>query len=138
MNFNTRGLKVMVAENDRTVLELLQIRLDLAGYDTCMARNGVMALETLKTFRPAALVMELNLPEMNAFEVLKALNPRGQKLPFPVLIMAKNLGAEDIQQALALGAQDCMAKPFSGVDALERITRLLRRTCAAPRKTVYV
>jgi two-component system catabolic regulation response regulator CreB len=138
MNFNTQGLKVMVAENDRTVLELLQIRLDIAGFGTCMARTGVMALETLKTFRPAALVMELNLPEMNGFEVLKALNPRRQKLPFPVLIMAKNLGAEDIAQALALGAQDCMAKPFSGVDALERVTRLLRRSSPAPRRMVYV
>jgi DNA-binding response OmpR family regulator len=127
MNYDTRGLKIMVVENDRTVLELLQIRLDVAGYDTCMARTGPMALETLRTFRPAALVLDLNLPEMNGFEVLEALNPRHQKLPFPTLILAKTLAVEDIQRAMKLGARDCMTKPFGAAEVLDRVARMLRK-----------
>ena len=132
MNFNTREQEVMVVENDRAVLEMLQIRLNVAGFHTSMARNGRLALETLRTSRPAALVIELNLPEMNAFEVLEALNPRGEKLPFPTLVMAKNLAAEDIQRAIRLGARDCMAKPFSGADALDRVMRMLRKPASPP------
>jgi len=132
MNFNTRGLEVMVAENDRAVLEMLQIRLDVAGFRTSMARTGRMALETLRNSRPSALVIELNLPEMNAFEVLEALNPRGEKMPFPTLVMSKHLAAEDIQRAIRLGARDCMAKPFSGADALERVARMLRKPAPSP------
>jgi DNA-binding response OmpR family regulator len=132
MNYDTRGLKVMVAENDRTVLELLQIRLSVAGYDTCMARTGPMALETLRTFRPAALVLDLNLPEMSGFEVLEALNPRHGKLPFPVLILAKTLAADDIQRAVKLGARDCMTKPFGAAEVLDRVARLLRKTAPTP------
>ena len=127
MNYDTRGLKVMVVENDRTVLELLQIRLDVAGYDTCMARTGATALETLRNFRPAALVIDLGLPDMNGFEVLEAFNPRHEKLPFPTLILARTLAAEDIQRAVRLGARDCMTKPFGGAEVLERIARLLRK-----------
>jgi DNA-binding response OmpR family regulator len=127
MNFDTRGMKIMVVEHDRTVLELIQIRLSVAGYDTCVARTGAVALETLQNFRPAALVLELHLPEMTGFDVLKALNPRGDKLPFPTLAMSKNLAAEDIQSAIRLGARDCMTKPFSGADVVERVARLLRR-----------
>jgi DNA-binding response OmpR family regulator len=127
MSFNVRGQEILVAENDRTVLEMLQIRLNVAGFHTSMARTGSLALETLRNSRPAALVIELNLPEMSAFEVLEALNPRREKLPFPTLVMSKNLGPEDIQRAVGLGARDCMAKPFSGADALERVARLLRK-----------
>lgn len=140
MNFDTRGLKVMVAEHDRAVLEMLQIRLDVAGYHTCMARNGIMALETLKTFRPSALLIDLRLPELNGFEVLKLMNPRGAKLRYPVLVMARDLDADDIRQAMALGASDCIAKPFSGAEVLERLTRLLRRPVPPPRprRLLYV
>jgi len=136
MNFHTRGEKIMVVEHDRTVLEILQIRLDVAGYHACMARTGALALETLKNFRPAALVLELKLPEMDGFDVLQALSPRGEKLPFPTLVMAKNLAAEDIQRAVRLGARDCMTKPFSGAEILERIERMLRRPVAPPARPV--
>ena len=127
MNFNTRGLEVMIAENDRTVLEMLQIRLSVAGFHTSMARTGPLALETLRNSRPSILVIDLNLPEMDGFDVLAAINPRGEKLPFPTLVMARKLAADDIQRAVRLGARDCMAKPFSGADALERVARLLRK-----------
>ena len=140
MNFDTRGLRVMVAEHDRAVLEMLQIRLDTAGFNTCTARDGLLALETLKTYRPSALLIDLRLPGLNGFEVLKLINPRGTRLPFQVLVMARDLGAEDIQQALALGAADCIAKPFSGADVLERLVRLLRRPLNTPRpkRPLYV
>lgn len=126
MNYNMRGLTVMVAENDRTVLEMLQIRLTVAGFHTNMARTGVSALEAIRNVRPAALVIDLHLPELSGLDVLKSLNPRGGKLPFPTLVMARKLSADDIQRAIRLGARDCMAMPFSGADALERITRMLR------------
>ncbi|HEX4179637.1 MAG TPA: response regulator [Caulobacteraceae bacterium] len=127
MSFNTRGLEVMIAENDRTVLEMLQIRLSVAGFHTSMARTGPLALETLRNSRPSILVIDLNLPEMDGFEVLEALQPRCGKLQIPTLVMARKLAAEDIQRALRLGARDCMAKPFSGADALDRVARLLRK-----------
>jgi DNA-binding response OmpR family regulator len=144
MNFNTRGLEVMVAENDRAVLEMLQIRLSVAGFHTSMARTGPLTLETLRNSRPAALVIDLNLPELNGFEVLEALNPRREKLPFPTLVMARKLATDDIQRAIRLGARDCIAKPFSGADALDRVTRMLRKPAAptaspsAPPRPAYV
>ena len=132
MNLETRGQKVLIVENDRAILELLQIRLDVAGYHTSVARNGRSALEALRNFRPAALVLELNLPEMNGFEVLEAINPRREKMPYPVLVTAKGLAADHIQRALRLGARDCMTKPFSGSDVLERVSRMLRKPAPPP------
>jgi len=119
------GSKIVVADSDRTVLELLQIRLDVAGFHACVARSGPAVLETLKYVRPAALVIDIALAEMNGFEVLEALGRRAERLP-PTLVVGRKLAAEDITRALSLGARDCMTKPFSGADVLERINRLLR------------
>ena len=127
MNFDTRDLKIMVVENDRAVLEMLQIRLEVAGYHSCVARTGALALESLRGFRPAAMVMNLRLPEIDGFGVLETLNPGRERLPFPVLVMARRLGPEDIQRAVALGARDCMTMPFSGADLVERVARMLRK-----------
>jgi len=127
-----RGLKVLVADGDRTVLELVQIRLDVAGYHALVARSGPAVLETLKTVRPAAMILDMDLPEAGAFEVLETLTRRGDKLPCPTLVVGRKLGIEDVKRAIGLGARDCMAKPFSGAQVLERVARMLKPTCAAP------
>jgi DNA-binding response OmpR family regulator len=126
MNNDARRQTIMIVENDRTVLELLQIRLDVAGYHTCMARNGTMAAETLRNFRPAGLMINLRLPDISALEVLREFNPHEEKLPFPTLLMAKNPDKEDVRAALRLGVRDILIMPFSGADAVDRVARLLR------------
>ena len=138
MNYDTRGQKMLIADSDRTVLEMLQIRLDVAGYHTCAARTGPMVLELLQNFRPAVLVLDLNLPELDGFGVLETLTQRCNRLPVPTLVMGKALAAEDIQRAIQLGARDCMAKPFSGAHALERVARLLRKPTPPQRPVHYV
>jgi len=52
--------------------------------------------------------------------------------PFPILIMGRALGVEDIRRAVALGARDCLAKPFSGADVLTRVSRLLQKRTDSP------
>lgn len=131
MPVDGRGLKVMVVDSDRTVLELLQIRLDVAGYHACVARDARSALDMLKMIRPAALVLELNLPDISGYEFLQSLTARGAKPTFPILVTGRGLAVEDVQRAVSLGAQTCMLKPFSGGDMLERIGRLLAPRLAA-------
>ena len=132
------GHKVIVADSDRTVLELLQIRLDVAGYHVSVARTGAAVLDSLKYMRPAALILDRNLAEMDAFEVIQAMGRRGEKLP-PTLVIGRNLAIEDIKFARNLGASDCMIKPFSGADVIERVGRMLRGASnQAQRKVQYL
>jgi DNA-binding response OmpR family regulator len=133
MNPDLKDRRIVVCDSDRTVLELLQIRLDLAGCHTFVARTGDVALETIKAMRPHALLLELNLPEMDGFEVLRALNPRGEGIAFPVLVMGRKLAPADIQRAVGLGARDVLIKPFGGADVLERVARQFRRAAAPAR-----
>jgi len=71
MNFDTRGQKVLIFENDRAVLEMLQIRFDVAGYHVMCARNGMAAIEMLGVMRPDVVIMEMALPEADGFRILE-------------------------------------------------------------------
>jgi len=132
MNFDTRGQKVLIFENDRAVLEMLQIRFDVAGYHVMCARNGMAAIEMLGVMRPDVVIMEMALPEADGFRILEVLRERYGKPPFPILIMGRALSVDDIRKAVALGARDCLAKPFSGADVLARVSRLLQRRTEGP------
>ncbi len=139
MEYDGRGSKVMVAESDRAVLEMLQIRLDVAGYHAISARNGATAIEMLQHVRPSALVLELNLPDLDGFAVLEHLNLRMRAIPLPTLVVGRQLAVADIKRAMNLGARDCMAKPFSGADVLDRLKRLICAPAPSPeRATAWV
>lgn len=120
-----QGQKVIVGDSDRTVLEMLQIRLDTAGYHVCVARNGPAVLEVMRQVRPAVMILDAGLAELSAFDILETLKKRGEK-PCPVLLTGRQLSPEAIKRAIPLGVRDCMLKPFSGADVVERVARLLR------------
>ncbi|HEX7884340.1 MAG TPA: response regulator [Phenylobacterium sp.] len=140
MQFDGRASKIMVVDNDRTTLEMVQIRLDVAGFHPIAARTGRAALEVLETSRPDALILERNLPEMDALAFLRAMAALPGR-PVPVLLVGRSLAAEDVRAGVELGVRDCLAKPFSGASVVERITRMLKRstTQASPaRPAVYI
>lgn len=142
MQFDGRASKIMVVDHDRTTLEMVQIRLDVAGFHPISARSGRAALEILGNTRPDALILERNLPEMDGMELLHAMAALPGR-PVPVLLVGRNLAADDVRAGIELGVRDCLAKPFSGAAVLERLTRMLKRSPpthapASARPAVYL
>ena len=127
MLFEGRGSKIMVAEHDRTILEMLQVRLDVAGYHPIAVRTGASVLEMLNNIRPAALVLDLNLPDIDGFRILAVLQAQAERIATPTLVVGRQLAVDDIRRAVSLGARDCLAMPFSGAEILDRLTRMLKR-----------
>jgi two-component system OmpR family response regulator len=117
--------RVLVVDDDRAILELVCTRLTLAGYDAFSARNGAEALERLNSLKPQAMVLDLNMPQLDGFGVLKALG-RERALKTPTLVLTARHGAADVQTAIGLGARDYLAKPFKDQQLLMRVARLLR------------
>jgi DNA-binding response OmpR family regulator len=120
-----RGQRVLVVDSDRTVLELLQIRLEVAGYHAYVTRTGADALDSVRNVRPAAMILDVNV-DGDGFELLHAIRRRHADAHFPILMTGRGLTVDDVRRVLAEGAQLCMVKPFSGADAVERIGRLLQ------------
>lgn len=118
--------RILIADSDRAVSEMLQIRLDVAGYHPLSARSGTGALEIIRNMRPAAFVLDLGILDIDAFKLLTILQHDRLRPPCPTLLIGKRLGVEDIRRAAILGVRTCVVKPFSGADLLDRVAKMLK------------
>lgn len=122
-------LKVLVTEDDQDVRELIRTRLNLSGYEVQTARNGVEGLNRTMVFKPDAMVLDINMPELDGFGVLEGL--RAKSLRIPVLVLTARHAAADVRRAIDLGAKDYLSKPFTEAQLQARVARLLRLTVPA-------
>lgn len=120
------GTRVLVADDDPAILDLLLTRLDLAGYEGHGARDGRGALARVRELKPAALVLDVNMPGLDGFGVLRRLREAGQIPGLPVMVLTARNQQTDVRQAIELGAKDFLSKPFEDEHFLLRIARLLR------------
>jgi DNA-binding response OmpR family regulator len=118
---------VFVAEDNEHVLDLLVTRLQMAGYAISSARDGVRALTGIESSRPAAVILDINMPGLDGFEVLRILRSRPQTASTPVMMLTVRNSVADVQRAIGLGTGDYMTKPFDDRDLLARVARLVRR-----------
>ncbi len=125
---NPRQQRLVVAEDDEGIHELLTIRLELAGYHTISARNGVEALDRIQTMDPHGLILDIGMPILDGFGVLQALRARPKKLA--ILVLTARHAPEDVRRAVGLGASDYVAKPFDDNELLKRVARMLKVNAA--------
>jgi len=124
--------RIFVAEDDRGVLDLLRTRLTVAGYQVGYARDGRDAVQGITARPPHAVLLDINMPELDGFGVLRALKANTTTASVPVMMMTARQGAEDVHAAIALGANDYLAKPFRDEVLLLRLARLLRGKARRP------
>ncbi len=127
MSRNARRPIIVVAEDDEAILELVTVRLELAGYHTIGARDGEHALERVHSTDPAGLVLDIGLPRIDGFGVLSLLRGRDGRACVPTLMLTARHAADDVNRAIELGAWDFLAKPFDTAKLIERVGRMLMR-----------
>lgn len=117
--------RLLVVEDDPALAQALALALSRRGFSVAQATNGRTALERATTESFAIIVLDLTLPEMDGFEVLREIRAKGFTTPIIVLTARGTVG--DRVQGLRLGADDYLSKPFD-LDELEaRLHALLRR-----------
>jgi two-component system OmpR family response regulator len=129
--------RIFVAEDDDSILDLLITRLSIAGYHTSHERDGLAALEAIRRAPPNACILDVNMPRLDGFQLLKRLRADPMTAHVPVLILTARRGTDDIKTAIRLGATDYLSKPFSDEQLLARVARLLRKR-NEPSKVVFV
>ena len=108
------------------IMDLITTRLELAGYAVSFARNGRDAVTGIHASQPAAVLLDINMPLLDGFGVLKALRENPPQTRAPVMVLTARHAAEDVRLALQLGASDYLAKPFDDAHLLSRVARLVR------------
>ena len=137
--YSSGGKRIFVAEDDPAILELLTARLEIAGHRVTGARDGATALQMILANPPALAVLDVNMPRLDGFSVLRALRGHGACVRMPVLMLTARKSAADVKMARDYGADDYLAKPFEDRQLLARVERLLRsrgaRTVSSPPQT---
>ena len=134
-------LKIFIAEDDTAILELVRIRLELSGHHTFYARDGHRAVEAIPKVLPDAVLLDIGLPGLDGFEVLRAIRTNGRCEHVPVLMLTARHTAGDVQKSLLLGAQDFMTKPFDQWKLSSRVERMIanhKSKTGAPTSAIFV
>src|SRR3954451_1343665 len=118
--------KVLVVDDEQSILTLLQYNLQQAGYEVVTGMDGEEAINLTLTENPDLIVLDLMLPKMDGLEVCKQL--RQQKNFTPILMLTAKDDEFDKVLGLELGADDYMTKPFSPREVVARVKAILRRT----------
>lgn len=119
--------RIFVADDDPAILDLITIRLELAGYQTLQARDGWEALDGIYASRPAAVVLDIGMPRLDGLGVLRHLRKTPRFASLPVMMVTARNTPIDVRSAMELGARDFLAKPFEDAQILSRVARMLRR-----------
>lgn len=117
--------KILVVDDEHSILTLLKFNLEQNGFQVYTADNGVDALDIARTLKPEAIVLDLMLPLKDGIEVAKEL--RQDKINTPILMLTAKDDELDKIIGLEIGADDYMTKPFSPREVVARIKAILRR-----------
>ncbi|MFS0669737.1 response regulator transcription factor [Peribacillus frigoritolerans] len=118
--------KILVVDDEQSIVTLLQYNLEQSGYTVITALDGEQGLEAAVNIRPDLVVLDLMLPKMDGLEVCKQL--RQQKINIPILMLTAKDDEFDKVLGLELGADDYLTKPFSPREVVARIKAILRRS----------
>jgi DNA-binding response OmpR family regulator len=119
------GRKILVVEDDETLLDVLKYNLSKEGYGVVLAVDGVQALELARSERPDLIILDIMLPKLDGFEVCRILR---KEMTAPILMLTAKVEEIDKVLGLEIGADDYMTKPFSLRELLARVRAMLRRT----------
>ncbi|MFT8320388.1 MAG: response regulator transcription factor [Bacillus sp. (in: firmicutes)] len=118
--------KVLVVDDEQSILTLLQYNLQQAGYDVITAMDGEEGMNLALSSNPDVILLDLMLPKLDGMEVCKQL--RLQRINTPILMLTAKDDELDKILGLELGADDYMTKPFSPREVIARIKAVLRRS----------
>lgn len=120
----TTGQKVLIVEDEPSLVDTLEYSLIHQGYDVRVATDGAKALEVARKELPDLVVLDVMLPTLDGFEVCRILR---QEMSMPILMLTARTDEVDKIVGLEVGADDYLTKPFSMRELTARVKALLRR-----------
>ena len=120
-----RKTKVLVVDDEESLVDMLTTALRFTGYDVTSEASGFDALRAIKESRPDMIVLDVNMPDLDGFEVCRRIRRDG--IDSPVILLTARDAAEDLRTGFSHGADDYLTKPFSLEELSLRIEAILRR-----------
>ena len=115
---------VMIVDDDADIVDMTRLILEEGGYQVVPAASGPEALQKIEKTHPDLILLDINMPEMDGYQVLRVLKVDQRTSAIPVALFSIKMEIRDRLQGLQEGAYDYITKPFSCEDLLGRVRRI--------------
>jgi len=119
--------KILIAEDERDIRDLVAFTLRFAGHEVFSATNGEEAVEMAPKVNPDLILMDVRMPRMTGYEACKALKEDPELKDIPVVFLSAKGQENEIQQGLDAGAEEYLLKPFAPDQLTEHVKTILAR-----------
>ncbi len=121
------GNRILVVDDDRQIVRVVQSYLEQAGMTTFAAYEGDQAMHMIRTERPDLIVLDLMLPRRDGWEITRQLRADERLADISILMLTARVEDTDKIEGLELGADDYLTKPFNPLEVVARVRAILRR-----------
>jgi len=118
--------RILLIEDEQTLANLIELRLERAGYEVEGAKDGKKGLELIREQNADLVLLDLMLPELGGFDILEALNKEGILPDLPIVIISNSGQPVEVERAIKLGVRDYLIKVnFSPDEVLEKVNQVI-------------
>jgi two-component system alkaline phosphatase synthesis response regulator PhoP/two-component system response regulator VicR len=119
-------VKILVCDDERSIVRLIQVNLERQGWSVVTAYDGKEGLEKIKSEKPDIIVLDVMMPYMDGFEVLKNLRREPETQNLPVVMLTAKAQDKDVFEGYHFGADVYLTKPFNPMELVTFIKRILQ------------
>jgi DNA-binding response OmpR family regulator len=112
---------ILIVDDDPAITTLLQLSFEFEGHQVMTAANGAEALELARQIHPAAMVVDVMMPEMDGLELIRRIRANPATAEIPIVCLSAKALAADVEAGMAAGATDYVTKPVDPMELLERV-----------------
>ena len=103
---------ILIADDSPTIRKFVSFSLTMQGYEVIAACDGMEAVEALPSKRIDLIITDLNMPNLDGFELIKAIRANEEYFDIPIIILSSLAGSEEIEKGMSCGANSYLVKPF--------------------------
>jgi CheY-like chemotaxis protein len=117
--------RVLVADDDPVILRLIQVNLELEGYQVLTANNGEEAVETATAEHPDLVILDIMMPRMDGYQACEQLKSETATQDIPIVFLSAKAQQADIEKGKSFGVEEYLTKPFDPTELLAVVDRLV-------------
>ena len=117
--------RILVCDDDPVILRLLQVNLELEGYEVLLAHNGEKAVEMADEHHPDLVILDIMMPRMDGYQTCARMKSNDETKDIPIVFLSAKAQQSDIEKGRKFGVEDYLTKPFDPGDLIEVVNRLV-------------
>ncbi len=120
-----RQKRILICDDDPAILRVLQVNLEIEGYDVLTAHHGEEAVEQANAHHPDLVILDIMMPRLDGYEACEKLKENDQTKDIPVIFLSARAQQSDIERGKSFGVAEYLTKPFDPMELLQVVERLI-------------